>query len=255
MPEHRKERNHETHGTRRKEPHRVHARLRKQRGCHSQSAREVGVDHLARTAEPQDRQRQALRMLEQAVRPLRRLRTDGIQGLPRHPQEELPRMLRVVPGLPRGRVRPPEQGPLRLQRMRARARLPAQETLLHRLRRPGQLQGHSRQLPQRSPSRRGDSPQDERCPHPRRTAGPVRRRDNRRQSGAVRRIREKHGLRMDRGRPLRREEARPAFRGNAQEAAQEAGDAASDARTRICSNGSRRIPASCRRKRTRSSAP
>ena len=120
----RKERNNETHGTRRKEPHRVHARLRKQRGQHSQSAREAGVDHLARAAEPQDRQRQALRMLEQAVRPLRRLRTDGIQRLPRHSQEEFSRMLRVVPGLPRVRLRPPEQGPLRLQRMRARAQLP-----------------------------------------------------------------------------------------------------------------------------------
>ena len=133
-------------------------------------------------------------------------------------------MLRVVPRLPRGSVRPPEQGPLRLQRMRARAQLPDAQALLHRLRRPGQLQGHSRQLPQRSSSRRGDSPQDERCPHPRRTAGPVRRRDNRRQSGAVRRIREKHGLQMDRGRALRREEARPALRRNPPQAAQEAGD-------------------------------
>ena len=57
-----------------------------------------------------------------------------------------------------------------------------------------------------------------------RTAGTVRRRGNRWQPGALRQVRKEHGLRMDRGRPLRREEARPAFRGNAQEAAQEAGD-------------------------------
>ena len=130
-----RKRNNETHGTRRTQPHRVHARLRRERGGHRQGAREVGVDHLARAAQPQDRQRQALRVLEQAVRALRRMRADGLQRLQGRPAEELAGVLRVVPGLPRGRVRPPEQGPLRLQRMRARAQLPDAQALLHRLRR------------------------------------------------------------------------------------------------------------------------
>ena len=156
-----KEKLHETHGKRRKEPHRVHARMRTPRGGHRQGAGEVGVDHLPRAPGPPDRERQALRLLEQALRALRRVPPDAVQRLQRQvAAQERARLLRDVPRLPGGLLPAAEPRALRVQRMRARAQLPAQEALLHRVRRAGQLPRDPRQQPLGRASGRGDDPED-----------------------------------------------------------------------------------------------
>ena len=91
-------------------------------------ARQAPVYDLAGDTEPSHTQRQGLRMLEPPLREVRRLhapvvRGDGLQGA----REEQARLLRGVPRLPRGRLRAPLQGPVRLQRVRAREVLPAHE--------------------------------------------------------------------------------------------------------------------------------
>ena len=103
-------------------------RVPQERRVDSALARQAPVDDMAGAHQPPHIQRQGLRMLEPPLREVRSLhapvlRGDGLQGA----GQEQPRMLRVVPRLPRGSVRPPEQGPLRLQRVRAREVLPAHE--------------------------------------------------------------------------------------------------------------------------------
>ena len=119
-----KEKDHETHGTRRKTPHRVHARLRGQGGGHRKGAGEVGIDHFPRAALAPHRQRQEARLLEQALRPLRRMPEDRLQRVPERPAEELAGMLRVVPRLRRGRLPAPEPRAARVQRLQKERNCP-----------------------------------------------------------------------------------------------------------------------------------
>src|SRR5574344_663847 len=127
----RKESGHgKTHGRQGKRPHRVPTRLRKVSHPDRNRTRTPRFDGLARDPEPQDRQRKALRMLQQALQPLRGVRAAAFRRvLEPHPQE-LRALLRALPAILRSRLRTLGQGPVRLQRMREGTPLPAPQEVL-----------------------------------------------------------------------------------------------------------------------------
>jgi len=165
------------------------------------------VNDQERAARAPPRQRQGLRMLEQALCALRRVSAQDVLGSRGSSAEELARMLRVVPGLPRGILRPPRQATVRMQRVRTGAQLPDEEEVLHRLRRTGRLRGDAQALAHRHPPVREGHRGDGQYPLPVRPEGPVRLRDPERTRRHVQGLRAQHGLRMDRGRSLQREGA------------------------------------------------
>ena len=68
-------------------------------------------------------------MLEQALRPLRRVRAQGHLGIRGTPREERAEALQVMPELPRGVLSAARKAPVRLQRMREGTQVRAQEEL------------------------------------------------------------------------------------------------------------------------------
>ena len=144
-----KEKNDETHETRRQEPVGIPRRLRTLRQSDSRGPGQVPVRNQGGVPQAQNRERQGIRMLEQSLRALRRLPAahhDRDQG---RPAQEHAGMLRVVPQLPRGGLPPPHEVPVRLQRMRTRAALPPPQEVLPRRRRTGELRGDAPHCPLR----------------------------------------------------------------------------------------------------------
>ena len=92
--------NHESDEDSRPGPHRVPGLPRMVTAEDRGRPRPKSVYDQERTARAPPRQRQGLRMLEQALRTLRRVPAKDILGTRGGPAEELARMLRVVPGLP-----------------------------------------------------------------------------------------------------------------------------------------------------------
>src|SRR5574344_1766532 len=115
----RKESGHgKTHGRQGKRPHRVPTRLRKVSHPDRNRTRTPRFDGLARDPEPPDRQRKALRMLQQALQSLRRVRPAAFRRVLEQNPKELRALLRALPAILRSRLRTLGQGPVRLQRMR-----------------------------------------------------------------------------------------------------------------------------------------
>src|SRR5574344_952362 len=146
----RKESGHgKTHGRQGKRPHRVPTRLRKVSHPDRNRTRTPRFDGLARDPEPPDRQRETLRVLQQALQPLRRVRPAAFRRV----LEQNPKELRA---LLRGRLRALGEVALRLQRMRKRTPLPAPQEVLPRRGSAGQLRRSPAREPSRRPRRRHD---------------------------------------------------------------------------------------------------
>ena len=135
------------------------------------------------------------------------MRAKGLQRIRGAPREEHAEVLQVLSGLPRGRLPPPpRQASVRLQRVREGARVPAEEEVLHRLRRAGAVRVRAQPVAHRRPPGRGDRQEDGRGPlalHQER-AVPDGREGG--QPRPLRQVREKHGLRLDRERAVQGED-------------------------------------------------
>src|SRR5574344_1276114 len=189
----RKESGHgKTHGRQGKRPHRVPTRLRKVSHPDRNRTRTPRFDGLARDPEPPDRQRETLRVLQQALQPL---------------PQKLRALLRSLPAFLRGQLRALGEVALRLQRMRKRTPLPAPQEVLPRRGSAGQLRRSPAREPSRRPRRRHDVRGDGRGRLPRRQEGPVRAPYRREQPRTLQGREAAHRLRLDRRGSAPREEA------------------------------------------------
>ena len=128
---------------------------------------------------------------------------DAVQG----PEK----VLREVRGLRQADMPEARPRPVRVQRMRQAERLPAQEALLHRGRRAGQLPGHPQRREARSAGRRGhDSRHERRAEGPRPARKAVDPRRDGREAGSLPRVQRKERLQLRQLAALRREAGRHA---------------------------------------------